>query len=83
MLEKGQVGLLEGNGAEAVVPLDQNKKWISAVAEDMESAQGNDKTVALLEKILEQLSAISELIPDGAELNVDGRTFARLVKAVK
>ena len=33
VLKRGQVGLLEGDGAEAVVPLDQNKKWISAVAE--------------------------------------------------
>lgn len=35
ILRKGQIGLLEGTGAEAVVPLDQNKKWISAVASDM------------------------------------------------
>ena len=35
VLEKGQVGLLEGNGAEAVVPLDRNKAWIRAVAKDM------------------------------------------------
>ena len=35
ILRKGQIGLLEGTGAEAVVPLDQNKKWISAVANDM------------------------------------------------
>ena len=38
VLPKGQVGLLEGNGAEAVVPLDQNKKWISAVASDLKNA---------------------------------------------
>lgn len=35
VLAKGQVGLLEGNGAEAVVPLDQNKKWIAATARDL------------------------------------------------
>ncbi len=35
ILKKGQVGLLEGNGAEAVVPLDRNKAWIRAVAKDM------------------------------------------------
>ena len=35
VLAKGQWGYLEGNGAEAVVPLDQNKKWITAVAQDM------------------------------------------------
>lgn len=35
ILKKGQKGLLEGNGAEAVVPLDQNKKWIRKTAKDM------------------------------------------------
>lgn len=35
VLARGQVGLLEGKGAEAVVPLDRNKKWISAVANDL------------------------------------------------
>lgn len=32
VLKKGQVGLLEGDGAEAVVPLENNKKWIRATA---------------------------------------------------
>lgn len=35
VLKRGQVGLLEGNGAEAVVPLERNKAWIRAVAKDM------------------------------------------------
>ena len=35
VLKKGQVGLLEGDGAEAVVPLDRNKMWVRAVASDM------------------------------------------------
>lgn len=35
VLRRGQVGLLEGTGAEAVVPLDQNAAWIKAVADDM------------------------------------------------
>ena len=34
ILKKGQVGLLEGNGAEAVVPLDRNKYWVKAVAKE-------------------------------------------------
>lgn len=37
VLKKGQVGLLEGNGAEAVVPLDKNKLWIRKTARDMAS----------------------------------------------
>jgi hypothetical protein len=61
VLERGQVGLLEGNGAEAVVPLHQNQKWISAVARDMDSAVGgsNDQTVALLRDILDVLEAMA------------------------
>lgn len=32
VLKKGQTGYLEGNGAEAVVPLEKNTEWISKVA---------------------------------------------------
>ena len=40
VLERGQIGLLEGSGAEAVVPLENNKKWISKVADDMKKSVG-------------------------------------------
>lgn len=62
ILEKGQTGFLEGNGAEAVVPLENNRKWIHAVAQDMNNAvsglSGNlveamlSDIIALLEKIM-------------------------------
>lgn len=58
VLERGQVGFLEGNGAEAVVPLEKNKKWISAVAQDMDTAMGgaaNGQVVAILTDILRVL----------------------------
>lgn len=32
---RGEIAFLEGDGAEAVVPLDQNHRWISKVASDM------------------------------------------------
>lgn len=35
VLKKGQVGLLEGKGDEAVVPLHNNKKWIAKTAQDL------------------------------------------------
>ena len=35
VLKRGQMGLLEGDGAEAVVPLDQNRKWIAAVVKGL------------------------------------------------
>ena len=37
VLEKGQIGLLEGNGAEAVVPLENNAKWIRKTAADLKN----------------------------------------------
>ena len=43
VLERGQMGLLEGTGAEAVVPLENNRRWIAATARDLKAeleAQG-------------------------------------------
>lgn len=38
VLARGQVGLLEGDGAEAVVPLENNRRWIAATARDLKAA---------------------------------------------
>lgn len=46
VLKKGQVGLLEGNGAEAVVPLERNKYWIKAVANEMQKQLASDTQIA-------------------------------------
>lgn len=40
VLKKGQIGLLEGNGAEAVVPLEKNTEWINKVAAQLGDALG-------------------------------------------
>lgn len=42
ILKKGQVGLLEGNGAEAVVPLDNNHKWIAKTASSLRNSLENE-----------------------------------------
>lgn len=34
VLKRGQVGLLEGSGAEAVVPLEKNREWIARVVDE-------------------------------------------------
>ena len=44
VLKRGQVGLLEGDGAEAVVPLEKNTGWIKRVAAEM-SQQLNSGSV--------------------------------------
>lgn len=67
ILEKGQVGLLEGSGAEAVVPLERNKAWISKVAEDFNRLQQSQlnqdpgEIVDLLEKIIALLRELKKL----------------------
>lgn len=50
ILKKGQVGILEGSGAEAVVPLEKNKGWIKAVANDMKE-QLKDNNLATTNNI--------------------------------
>ena len=35
ILKKGQIGLLEGKGTEAVVPLEKNKYWIQEVTNEL------------------------------------------------
>lgn len=42
VLSKGQMALLEGNGAEAVVPLENNKRWIAATAQALKVALTNE-----------------------------------------
>lgn len=63
VLERGQIGLLEGTGAEAVVPLENNRRWIHAVSQDMQSAGigGSQKAETLLTAILNTLEDISHL----------------------
>lgn len=60
ILEKGQVGLLEGKGAEAVVPLDRNSAWISRVADDMRSHGIGDSEI--MDKVYEKLNELHALL---------------------
>lgn len=46
VLKKGQVGYLEGNGAEAVVPLENNKRWIAATAQALKVALKEEGLIA-------------------------------------
>lgn len=71
VLEKGQTGFLEGNGAEAVVPLHKNKKWISAVAQDMDSTIGGSSSDRAEAILMDILSALEELAQMQVTLDTD------------
>ena len=62
VLEKGQVGLLEGSGAEAVVPLEKNREWIARVAEEMSIMQGREQPVVNNDGIITRMNQIIELL---------------------
>ena len=63
VLERGQVGILEGSGAEAVVPLEHNKAWLSRVAEDLNALQLQHSPSAVdTDRIITMLQHIADLI---------------------
>ena len=65
VLERGQVGLLEGSGAEAVVPLEQNTGWIRRVAQQLDSygSRGDQTEVTRrLDGLEGQVTAILNLL---------------------
>lgn len=47
VLKKGQVGLLEGNGTEAVVPLEKNTGWLDEIAKRLNSRTGDGSPIIL------------------------------------
>lgn len=62
VLERGQVGLLEGSGAEAVVPLENNAAWVRAVARDINEATGggSKRSEELLELLLGAITTLAD-----------------------
>lgn len=72
ILERGQVGFLEGTGAEAVVPLENNQKWIHSVALDME-AEFSRGSSAQMEELIDVVEDLSEKVGH-LQVVMDGRT---------
>jgi phage-related protein len=70
VLERGQVGLLEGSGAEAVVPLEHNRAWLSRVAEDLHELQGRNTYPVETTQITTMLSRVIDLLEDLAKLKI-------------
>ena len=85
VLEKGQIGLLEGSGAEAVVPLEQNKAWLSKVAADLNELQDNTFRNGNSSEITSLLNRAIDLLEDIARMKVyldSGAMVGELVPAI-
>ena len=85
VLERGQVGLLEGTGAEAVVPLEQNRAWLSKVAEDLHDLQGNTFQNGNSQQIVSLLNRAIDLLEDLARMKIyldSGAMVGELVPAI-
>lgn len=67
VLKKGQVGYLEGDGDEAVVPLSQNTQWIDKVADKISEKSGNNATYNFYFSI-DNVSGNKEDLEENAEL---------------
>lgn len=62
ILKRGQVGLLEGNGAEAVVPLEKETGWINRIASKMSEYQSADPAnMALSSKMDEMIRTMKSI----------------------
>lgn len=88
VLEKGQVGLLEGTGSEAVVPLEHNRAWLSKVAEDLNDIQmsnaygGDPNALNALETALKRVIALLEELRDKKIYLDSGVMVGELVPAI-
>lgn len=67
VLKKGQVGYLEGDGDEAVVPLSQNTEWIDRVADKISEKSGNSATY-IFNFNIDNVSGNREDMEDNADL---------------
>lgn len=70
VLEQGQIGLLEGSGAEAVVPLEHNRAWLSRLAEDLNEIQQTNGSRMSDESLLQRINRIIELLESLLGMNI-------------
>ena len=85
VLEKGQIGFLEGSGAEAVVPLENNRAWLSKVATDLNELQGNSFRSGNSPEITSKLNRVIDLLEDLAKMKIcldSGAMVGELVPAI-
>lgn len=67
VLRKGKVGFLEGDGDEAVVPLEKNTGWIDKLAEKLNARTGgSDELENKLDEVIEAVKGLKIYLDTGA-----------------
>jgi hypothetical protein len=61
---------LEGSGAEAVVPLENNRAWLSRLAEDLNEIQQTKGSMVSDEALVQRLNRIIELLERLLGMNI-------------
>ena len=82
LAKKGHQYLLEGQGNEAVIPLDQNQYWTKAVAADMLKAINEQKSVASSNAILKNTTENRTILINNqldGTVEIDSTTAGRLL----
>ena len=66
ILKKGQTGFLEGNGAEAVVPLEKETGWINRIAQKMNDLQdvnrGGANLASKMDEVIRTMKSLKSTI---------------------
>ncbi len=65
VLRKGQIGFLEGDGDEAVVPLEKNTGWINKLADKLNNSGGND-VVGKIDELIKAITSMNIVLDTGA-----------------
>lgn len=71
ILKKGQIGFLEGTGAEAVVPLEKNTQWIGNIAKEMKSQLNiKESSFDIPENLYDRMDRILDKMDELMERNI-------------
>lgn len=85
VLEKGQVGLLEGSGAEAVVPLEKNRGWLTKVAGELAEIQRENHPTQMDGRYYAAMERIIALLQELRKMKIyldSGTMVGELVPAI-
>ena len=79
ILPKGKIGLLEGNGAEAVVPLEKNLEWTKNVAKQISDFTSKNNVSSVKEKSKDKNETINITIHIDSFVNQRAEDLKELV----